>query len=144
MICVDASLVAAWLLPEELSDKAIQLREDLRQAGETFIAPNILTAEVTSTLRKAVYHRRVPLEFGEDALESFKLFPIEVHDQKPLMDTAWNLAKDLNAPRLYDLYYLALAEREGCDLWTADRRFVRLVGKNSTRLHWVGDVEVSQ
>lgn len=142
MICVDASLVAAWLLPEDLSDKAIFLRDRLREAGESFIAPSPLLTEVPSTLRKAVYRERVPADFGEDAFETFKLFPITIHDPRPLMEAAWTWAKTLNAPRLYDMYYLALAEREQCDLWTADRRFVRLVGPRSGYCHWVGDLEI--
>lgn len=141
MVCVDASLVAAWLLPEELSDKAIRLRERLRSVGESFIAPGLLTVEVSSTLRKAVYRQRVPAEFGEEAYEAFKSFPIDIHDSRPLMDSAWAWAKTVSAPRLYDMYYLALAEREACDLWTADGRFVRLVGGQSSRLHWLGELE---
>jgi predicted nucleic acid-binding protein len=55
------------------------------------------------------------------------------------MDSAWRWAVTVNAPRMYDMYYLALAEREQCDLWTADRRLQRLVGGKSERIHWVGD-----
>jgi predicted nucleic acid-binding protein len=138
---VDASLVVAWLLPEELSAKAILLRQQLRSTGEEFIAPGHLVAEVGSTLRKAVYQERVPAEYGDESFESFKLFPIELHDSRLLMESAWSWAKSLNAPRLYDMYYIALADREGCDLWTADRRLVRLAGKRFSRARWVGDLE---
>lgn len=141
MVCVDASLVAAWLLPEELSEKALHLQQELRSAGELLIAPSLITAEVTSTLRKAIYRDRVPPEFGEEAYEAFKMFPIEVHDARLLVDSAWRWAKTVNAPHLYDMYYLALAEREGCTLWTADQRLVRLVGRNSAHPRWVGDLE---
>ena len=141
-VCVDASLVAAWLLPEELSDKALLLRRRLQQEGEDFIAPSLMGAEVTSVLRKAVYRERVPLEYGEEALEAFKLFIIEPHDIRLLVDTAWSLAKALNAPHLYDMFYLALAVQEDCELWTADLRFVRMVARRFQRVRWVGNFEV--
>lgn len=107
-----------WLLPEDLSDRAIVLRDRLVQAGEALIAPSLLTTEVTSTLSKAIHRQRVPSALGEEAFQAFRLFPIYVYDLAPLMDDAWAWAKALNAPNLYDMYYLALAEREGCDLWT--------------------------
>ena len=78
----------------------------------------------------------------DEAFETFKLFPIVVHDAGPLMDAAWMWARTVNAPRLYDMFYLALAEKEQCDLWTADRRFVRLVGSRSNYCRWVGDLEI--
>jgi predicted nucleic acid-binding protein len=50
----------------------------------------------------------------------------------------WTLR--LNRAAAYDSFYLALAERLGCNLWTADRRlwqavsagWVRLVGEGQT------------
>ena len=140
MVCVDASLVVAWLLPDPLSDKAVLLRRNLRTAGEQLVAPSLLVPEVTSTLRLAIYTGRIDREFGEEAFNAFKLFPISLHDVRPLADPAWEWSVKLNAPRLYDLYYLALAEREQCDLWTGDRRFVRMVGRTSSRARWRGNV----
>jgi predicted nucleic acid-binding protein len=141
VICVDASLVGAWLLPEDLSSLALLLRSRLRAAGEQFIAPALLWPEVTSALRKAIHGRRVEAEYGDEAFQAFKSFPIDLHEITGLADSAWAWGRTLHAPRLYDLYYLALADREDCDLWTADRRFVRLVGNRSHRIHWVGDLE---
>lgn len=140
MVCIDASLVGAWLLPEEFSDQAIRLRNRLHAAGEELIAPTLLTSEVTSTLRKAVYRKRIEADFGDEAYEAFKSFPISFHDLRELADAAWFWTKHVNAPRPLDMFYLALAEREDCDLWTLDRRFVRLVGSRTQRLRWVGDL----
>ena len=39
---------------------------------------------------------------------------------------AWELAVELNLPTVYDTAYLALAQIEGCDFWTADRSFYRV------------------
>jgi predicted nucleic acid-binding protein len=140
VICVDASLVGAWLLPEELSEKAVQLRDAFRSAGDQLIAPTLLVPEVTTALRKAVFRKRIDAEFGEEAFSAFVLLPIDLHEVRDLAADAWSWAKTLNAPRLYDMYYLALAERLECELWTADRRFVRLAGDRSKRVRWIGDL----
>jgi predicted nucleic acid-binding protein len=137
---VDANVVVAALIPEELSGQVDVLLDGLWAAGETLIAPGLLTAEVTSVLRNAVYTRRIARDAGDIALEKFKGFPIGVREMTSLTDSAWAYGAAVNATRLYDMYYVALADREGCDLWTADRRLVNLVGAHFTRVRWVGDV----
>jgi predicted nucleic acid-binding protein len=124
-----------------MSEKAVLLRSRVRAVGEQLIAPTLLIPEVTSTLRLAVYSSRIDPGFGAEAFSAFRLFPINLHEVQGLADAAWTWAVELNAPRLYDMYYLALAEREQCDLWTADRRFVRTVGTRSSRTRWVGTLE---
>lgn len=47
---------------------------------------------------------------------------------------AWQLAVGFNQPRAYDAHYLAVAEREGCELWTTDRRLYNAVQPD---LPWV-------
>ena len=58
-----------------------------------------------------------------------------------LPEDAWPLAQKLNASRAYDMFYVALAEAQPCDLWTADQRLVNLAGSRSS-VRWVGDVEI--
>ncbi len=51
-----------------------------------------------------------------------------------LQEQAWNIALRLNQPRAYDAQYLAVAEREGCEFWTTDRRLYNSV---NDALPWV-------
>lgn len=46
------------------------------------------------------------------------------------------LAHQVNA---YDSSYLALAEQEGCELWTGDLTLYRAVGKKLRWVRWIGD-----
>jgi predicted nucleic acid-binding protein len=142
LICVDASLVVAWLLPEELSEKALSLRRRLEAAGESLIAPALLLAEVSSVVRRNVFLGQIDAGSGDDAFAAFRQFPIQFHDLASLTDSAWSLAKQVNSIRTYDMFYLALAHRESCDLWTADRRLLNLVANASSHVRWVGDEEV--
>lgn len=43
--------------------------------------------------------------------------------------------------KTYDGHYLALAEREGLDLWTADRRLANSAREvDAAWAHWIGEV----
>jgi len=47
-----------------------------------------------------------------------------------------SLAHNLAA---YDAAYVALAESEGCELWTGDRPFYQVVRDGVPRVKWLGD-----
>ena len=139
VICVDASLVLAWLLPEELSAKAFALKEQWDEQGTELVAPALLHSEVPSVLRQSVYRGRIALDEGDEAFQSFLEMSIRIREPEGLLAQAWALGKAVNAPRLYDVFYLALAEMQGCEFWTADRRLANLVASRSTLARWVGD-----
>lgn len=142
MVCLDASVFLAWLLPEELSEQADVLMEQLGQQGERILAPLLVTPEVLSGLRRAVYRGRVTPEHGESARMMFEEASVAFHDLRSLSESAWTLGKAVNAASLHDMFYLALAEREECDLWTGDKRLLGLVGSRSQRVKYLGDLSV--
>jgi predicted nucleic acid-binding protein len=49
------------------------------------------------------------------------------------------LAHRYDLPAVYDAHYLALAEREGCDYWTADKRLWNSVKGMVPWVRWLGD-----
>lgn len=138
-VCVDASLVVAWLLPEEFTDEAFALKERWTGEGTELIAPVMLAAEVASTLRQAVYRGRVSVSEGDEAFAAFLEMPIRIIQPERLLSRAWEIGKAVNAPRLYDAFYVALADIEACELWTADRRLTNLVQPRFPQVHWLGE-----
>lgn len=139
-ICLDASVVVSWLLPEELSAKALLLKRRWEEGADSLIAPPLLRMEVSSVLRQSVYRMRLTPDEGEAAFQALLLLPVMLH-RDDLTARAWKVAKLINAPRVYDMYYLALAEASDCDLWTVDRRLANLAKNHFPRVRWVGDVE---
>jgi hypothetical protein len=53
---------------------------------------------------------------------------------------AWNLAQRLNQPKVYDCYYLALAELLACEFWTADERLFNTVRHDLGWVKWIGNL----
>ncbi len=138
-VCVDASLVIAWLLPEELSDKAFALKARWDGQGVEFIAPALLASEVPSALRQAVHRRRIPIDEADEAFAAFLQMPISIIQPDDLLSRTWEIGKAVNAPRLYDAYYVGLSDIEDCELWTADRRLANLVQLRFPQVHWLGE-----
>lgn len=54
------------------------------------------------------------------------------------------LAHQFNLPATYDPHYLALAEREGCEYWTADARLWNTVKGKLAWVRWLGDYQLHQ
>ncbi len=138
-VCVDASLVIAWFLPEEFSDDAFALKERWDAEGVELVAPVMLASEVPSTLRQAVYRGRILAGEGDEAFAAFLEIPIRIIQPENLLSHAWEIGKAVNAPRLYDAFYIGLADIQDCELWTADRRLVNLVQSQFPQVHWLGE-----
>ena len=59
---------------------------------------------------------------------------IEQRNPSQLQTVTWEMARRFNHPRAYDAQYLAVAELEGGELWTVDRRLYNSV---KSSLPWV-------
>ena len=140
-VCVDASLAVLWLLPFQQTAEASLLlaRWDKEQAD--LIGPPLFNAEVTSALRFNVYNKRLTPDEGEKAFAGFLDLAIKTINHPELPGKAWELAVKYNQPRTYDMQYLALAELEDCEFWTADMRLVHSLQGRNRRIRWVGEYE---
>ena len=138
-VCVDASLAVAWLFDEEYSENADGLRRQWRDRGIQMLGPALFHAEVTSAIRQHVYFKRMLPEEGEEAFSIYLDIPIRIIDEPKVYRKAWQLAKEFNLPVCYDMQYLAVAELEDCELWTADRRLANSLRGKVNRIKWVGD-----
>ena len=127
--CVDANIVVSLCIREDFSVPANELWTAWSISDTTVVGPPLLIAEVASVLRKSVYFGRITADEGDLAFEALSQLPISINRNPELPRVAWELARRFNRPNVYDAFYVAAAQIEGCDLWTADRRMV-----NSFRL----------
>lgn len=140
LVCVDASFALKLVLAEEDSEKARMLWESWIKSDVEILAPPLLLYEGASAIRGLVYRKMLTLEKGDLAFRALQAQAITFSSPPEIHDKAWNLAKMLNQPKVYDCHYLALAELSNCEFWTADERLFNAVKKQLRWVKWIGGV----
>lgn len=137
-VCIDSSIALKWVLLEDGSEEAERLLARWQQERHEMVAPAHFYVEISSVLRQRTLRIGSDhLDPGEalDALITLLDADVTIHSSRPeLHCRALSLAAELGQPTTYDAHYLALAESEGCEFWTADDRLYRAVRE---RLPWV-------
>jgi predicted nucleic acid-binding protein len=137
-VVVDASVVLKWQLDDEqYIPQAIALRDDFYARGAIkAIAPYLLTYEVVNGIATATRQKRIESNMAVEAMGNLLVLGVELREVAPLRVLELALRHNLAA---YDAAYLALAEAEGCELWTGDRPFYQAVKDELPRVKWIGD-----
>lgn len=130
MPVVDASVVVDWIRPgAEADGLPLEVLRRLLATRARLSAPRLLSVEVGNALLSGVRRRRWS---GAEADESFALLsgvPIHHSDTAADLDAAWHLSRRYDEHPLHDMVYVALAQRLGEPLITADDRLLRrLIG----------------
>lgn len=118
---IDASVAAKWSILEVHSDHAHRLIE----AGDDLIAPDFLLVEVANTLFKAWTRGAIDAAHMDEALTLLPSAFSRLWPTGELVADAGVIARALRHP-VYDCLYLALSERTGSRIVTADERFLRV------------------
>jgi predicted nucleic acid-binding protein len=121
---LDSSVGVKWVLTEALSDRARVLRDEFSRGLHELHAPDIFPAEVAHALTRAERQGRITPPQGMTHLTDVLTTPPQLHPYLPLLPRAFALSSRARIG-VYDCLYVALAEREGCDLLTADDRLAR-------------------
>ncbi len=122
---IDASVGGRSVLPEAHSDKAIRLLDDFRQGVHDLIAPDFYPVEVAHAITRAERQGRLTQAQGAAALRDILTLLPRLEPSLPLLPRAYAISSAFRKG-VYDCVYLALAEREGCELLTADARLASL------------------
>jgi predicted nucleic acid-binding protein len=122
VIVVDASAVVVAVV--ETSPRADRVRATLTAAGPT-VAPDHVDAEIGQSVRGLVLRSQPPAEFAYRQLILARRLVVGRRRLGPLIERAWGLRANVS---FYDGLYIALAERLGVALLTADRRLAAANG----------------
>ena len=121
-IVVDASIVVSLIAEESVSAAA---RASV--ARESLIAPELVLGETADVLWRKVRLRMMTAEQARRAGAGLRMLFTELAPLAGLTLAALDLALRRDHP-VYDCLYVALAQREGVPLLTADRRLAERFG----------------
>jgi len=127
-IVLDSSVAVKWELPEADSDKAIRLRDDFTNGVHEFLSVDIFKVEAAHALTRAERQGRIRPGEAKKLLASIRTTAPQFFPFSPLLDRAIDVSSSMRIG-VYDCIYVALAEREKCDLITADHRLVKNLQK---------------
>ncbi len=121
-VIVDASIALRWVLRDEKEAQVDVLLEQWAASLTEMLVPPLFPAEVTNALYLSVKRKRLTLEEAELALRTIMELGIQTAEPPGLYSRSLRLAVDYSTANAYDTQYVALAEMESCELWTADAR----------------------
>jgi predicted nucleic acid-binding protein len=139
-VVLDANLVVALFLPLPYS---AQVRDQLvvwDRQGLELLAPTLFEYEVNSSLHRAAAIGLITYDEAGMAMQQTLNLEIQCISPNPkLHERAMYWAERLDH-KSYEAQYVALAEQERADFWTADQRLVsgaRQIGAGW--VHWIGE-----
>ena len=136
VVVVDASVALKWVLREPDSDIAKTLLKQWKTEKTDVIAPGLFAYEITNILYRQVLTGKLSYEETRRLLKEIFSIGILLHfSQYEVISTrAMAFAHQFSLLATYDAHYLALAEHENCEYWTADTRLLKAL---NGRLPWV-------
>jgi predicted nucleic acid-binding protein len=121
---VDSNVASKCELVETDSDKAIRLRDGARLGVHDLLAPDVFPVEVAHSLTRAERQGRITTLEGHLAITSILADLPTLHSSLLLLPRAYSISSAMRQGA-YDCLYIALAEREGCNLVTADDKLIK-------------------
>ena len=145
-VVVDANIAIKWVLQEPDSDIAQALLDEWIDKGTVILAPALLAYEITNSLYRKARKGDITFEKARQGIRKILLTGLELNftEDSGLSIKAMELADRFNLPATYDAYYLALAERERCEFWTADTRMWNAVRGMFAWVRWMGDYQTGE
>ncbi len=146
IVVVDANLAIKWVVNEADSGIALALLNEWNIKGIMMIAPALFAYEVTNVLYQNLRKGKINLDQAKKVLIEVLSIGIELDfsNNSVLSRLAFDLASQFNLLATYDPYYVALAERENCEFWTADARLWTDVKEKLPRVRLLADYQITK
>jgi len=125
-IVIDAGVAVRAVVPTGISRTVKQHFAGWYRAERSIVAPSQWIAEAVSALRRLLFLGELSAQETNRAVEDLFALGIEsVALDVELCRWALRWAERLTQAKAYDAYYLALADAQDAELWTADGRLYR-------------------
>ena len=134
MPVVDASVVIDWVAPGvSATAPAVKFFDRLARASLEIVGPRLLLEEVSNALLSGIRRHRWSGAAADASHGLLLSLPVRPADDQRDLDRAWELARRYDNLPIYDMIYVALAERTATELVTADEALRRRL----TNVDWI-------
>ena len=124
-LVVDASIVLAWLLPDEREVTVNRIFAAYRQKKSHIFAPKLITYELMNGLKSAILRKRIDWLKARQIIKVFKQMKFELIDQNGEEETIMKLANKLSLS-VYDAAYVSLSRKFKLKLLSLDKKLAKL------------------
>jgi predicted nucleic acid-binding protein len=138
-VVVDASLALKWVVEEPYSAEARGLLKEWRNQRRKLVAPALFLYEVANALAKRMQRQQFTLEQAKEPLRFFLETGPLLQQIGAVHPRALELMQRFGLRTAYDAHYLALAESQRCECWTADERLWNTVKRELGWVRWIGE-----
>ena len=139
-VVVDANIAFKWIVDEEYSHEARALFLNWRSEQTQVMAPTWFLFEIVNIFYQRIRRGHLTLDAATRMMVELQAAGVELIEYDgSLHARALELAHRFRLGAAYDAHYLALAEREECELWTADERLWNSVRAALGWVRWIGD-----
>jgi len=126
MPVVDASVVIDWVAPDaSVNSLSVVLFDSLAARDAEIIGPRLLFEEVSNALISGIRRMRWTGAAADASQALLRRLPIRLADDQRDVVRGWELARRYDNHPIYDMIYVALAERTRMELITADESLRR-------------------
>ena len=122
-LVLDSSVAIKWVLPEKDTPKAVRLRNEFRRGVHELLAPDVFPVEFSHALTRAERRGVIRPPAAIKRLNNVLSYPPVLYPYLPLLVRAVSISSQTRQG-VYDCLFVALAERERCELLTADARLI--------------------
>ena len=132
--CIDASFVAAWLIPDQRNQNVGEAWLAYLESNEDLISPSLMYFEAISALRHAELRHSITKDQTLEAIHHLISLPISQLSPSNLYAHAYEESKKYSFSNVYDACYVALAQILSCELLTLDKRLYNAVSRDFSKV----------
>jgi predicted nucleic acid-binding protein len=136
---IDASVALKWQFKDESETEAsIQMLTDFIEGKIYIFSPTLFIYEVVSAIHIAVSRHRIIEDEGIEIIRDVLGIGLMLADFSGLEENTLHMAKTYKRS-VYDCAYLALAQKEGCNFYTGDKRLFNSTKNKLPFVKWIGN-----
>jgi len=138
-LVIDSGVAVKWYVLEQNSAEARRIFSEYRNGNLTLLAPDFIYAEFGNIMwKKQAFQNFDPLD-AANIVDEFRVYvTLTLTSTKELLDDAYRLAV-AHKRTVYDMLYLALSLRAGCQFVTADEKLVNAIGSAFPNVIWLAN-----